>query len=84
MAYSDDEIKQLLRGERARGKRPPIPEEIYKETLKRLGDFRKALKDDDWELFKKQLTASELKEGSQQWNDALEIWNRYHGSRYRE
>lgn len=84
MAYTDDEIKRLLKEERSRGKRPLTPEEIYKARLKRLKDLRKALKSDDWEFFKKQLTASGLKEGSQKWKEAVEIWNQNHGSRYRE
>ena len=84
MASDDKEIKQVLREEQARGKTPPIPEEIYKAGLKRLKDFRKALETDDWELFKKQLIASGLTEGSAKWNDALTIWNQYHGRRYRE
>lgn len=84
MAYDDEEVKQLRREEEARGKRPPIPQEIYKERLKKLKDFRKALETGDWELFKKQLIASGVTEGSEKWKEALQIWNQYHGPRYRE
>ena len=84
MASKDRDIQQVLREERSRGKAPPIADDIYKARLKQLQDFRKALQADDWELFKKQLTASGLQEGTQQWNDAVEIWNQYHGTRYRE
>ena len=84
MPYDDKEIKQVLKEERSRGKAPPVPEEIYKARLKQLKDFRKALLANDWELFKEQLTASGLKAGTRQWNDAVEIWNQHHGARYRE
>ena len=84
MASDDKAIRQVLREERSRGRTPPTPEEIYKARLKRLKDFRKALKEDNWELLKKQLSASGLVEGSEKWNEALAIWNQYHGYRYRE
>ena len=79
MAYKDEEIKRLLKEEQSRGKRPPIPEEIYKERIKKLRDLRKALESDDWDLFKKVLNGYGIKEGTQEYQNAVEIWNRHHG-----
>lgn len=83
MAYKDDQIRRLIKEERSRGKRPPTPEEIYKARIKKLKDFRKVLESDNWDLFKKMLNAYGLKEGTKEWNEAVKIWTRYHGPRYR-
>ena len=83
MAYKDDEIKRLLKEEQSRGKRPAPSEEVYKARIKKLTDLRKVLESGDWNLFKKTLNGYGIKEGTKEWHDAVEIWNQYHGPRYR-
>ena len=83
MASDKKEIRRVLKEEQSRGKKPPPDENVYKARIKKLGDLRTALQNDNWELFKKQLIGYGLTEGSKEWNDAVGIWNQYHGHRYR-
>ena len=76
MAYKDDEIKQLLREERSRGKRrpPPLKEQIEKRLLE-LRIVEELLKERNISLFLKALNAIGLCKGSDDYNLALEAWH---------
>ena len=82
MAYDDEDVKRFRKAEEKRSKKPPTPEEIYEERIKRLRDLRRYLELGDWELFRRALIDDYgLKEGTPQWDEARKIWNQYHAPR---
>jgi hypothetical protein len=75
------EVSDVLREERSRGRVPPPSKEVIKERLKKLSDMRNFL-GMPWPDFKRILDAAGIVEG-EQFNLASQAWNEFQKGRRR-
>ncbi len=84
MVYGDDEIKRLLKEERARGKRkrPPISEELVKQTLEQMRVVDNLLAEQNLMRFLRRLNEAGLESDSDEYKLAIGAWlDHWHGRR---
>lgn len=77
MTYKKDEIKQLLREERSRGKKPPQPEEVIRRKLAQMRFIDFVTEEKNLSNFLKALNAIGLHKGTPDYDHALEAWHEY-------
>ncbi len=84
MVYDNDEIKRLLKEERARGrrKRPPISEEVVKRKLEQLRVVDNLLAEQNLTRFLNRLSEAGLERNSNEYMLAVAAWlDHWHGRR---
>jgi hypothetical protein len=80
MDWDPEEIEKIRREEQARGKKPPVPEEIIREKIKKLKDLQNLLEKGDLILFENYLHAHGLKQGTKEWEEAIKVWKEFFGT----
>lgn len=65
MGWEPEDIEKMRREDQSRGKKPQVPEGIYREKIKKLKDLRNLLEEGDFILFKKALNMYGLKDKGQ-------------------
>jgi hypothetical protein len=83
MAYKRDEIKQVLREERSRGKTPPLSQEEIQRQLKQFRIIEKLLRERNISQFIMALNDIGLHRGSKDYDDALDAWHEHWSRRHR-
>jgi hypothetical protein len=74
MAEHDDEIREVMEAERARGKQQPTASEARKLRQQRLRDLRNLLHLPTRKAFVEAIIAYGLRPGSKEFEAALKIW----------
>jgi len=76
MVYSDDEVKRLLREERARGKKkpPPLSEDVIKRKLEQLQVVENLLAESNYQRFLSRLSEAGLTPDSSEYALAALAW----------
>lgn len=80
MGWEPEDIEKMRREDQSRGKRPKVPEEKYREKIKKLKDLQNLLKKGDLILFENYLHTHGLKEGTKEWEEAIKIWKEFFGT----
>ena len=75
MPYKDDEIRQLLREERSRGRKPPLSQEEIRRQLENLRIVEGLLKERNISNFIKALSEIGLRKESKYYHEALVAWH---------
>lgn len=71
------EIRQVMREEQTRGRKPMMSEEAREQTTKRLREMRELLKTGQWSDIAHVLTAYGVKQGSPEWTLAEEAFREH-------